>query len=360
MVVFSQPVRLPAPQPPQPPSSPRWLRQGQDPAAFFIPVPAGGLLDSSGRRTASPGRRLSSADFLFCNDGIQVECRQVVPSRFPAARIETHVDDDLEEHRGDSGDGPEADVQSFSPLTFDKFGLPPPEPAHLLLLAPAVAAALQPGGIALAPAGLAASCLPIVAPFSMPPMTPGAWCSNKQALAYGRCVVVALYFQAGFAVLKIMHGNLVGGFMDGIQAAMGFYSLTPGGLGLFPTYMMMAGVNGVMNLLQVLQMFQGVPLQYIPQVHIWPPVTSLVSAYFGWQFCKEIRNIANGYPQDSDGCFVRIMAGDWWPDCLTAGMFNGGGHAEEPSSSGGVFSSHSRQPQTRIFEGSGRRLGSDS
>merc|ERR1719446_1183200 len=85
-----------------------------------------------------------------------------------------------------------------------------------------------------------------------------------------------------------------------------------------PSYMMVCGFNGLLSTVQVFQTFQGVPLRYIPIVAVMPPLVSLVSCYWGWQFCKELRAIGGGMAGDGpqDTCWVNFMGGDIWPITL--------------------------------------------
>jgi len=255
------------------------------------------------------------------------------------------------------------DEESY--LTADAMKLPEFELPHAISMLPAVHA-LAASQLGLSP-GMALCCLPIVTPFSMPHMTPAVWYSNKRALAYNRMVVITVYIQGACAIFKFGTGNMVGGFFDGIQAAMGFYSLMPEGMRFLPTYMMMAGFNGVIGLLQVVQTYNGVPLQMLPIMPILAPVAAITSAYFGYQFCKEVRKIAGGIPDEADGaqssCFVRTMGGDWFPSFLTAPLYGpsqDGRSNDDEGFSGGIHGYGGRsgaQQRFSVFEGSGHRLG---
>lgn len=198
---------------------------------------------------------------------------------------------------------------------FDSIGgvqLPPFEYANLGLLLPAAWAAQS--GLLL-PAGAACACLPIMAPFQIPQVSPDSWMANKRALAFNRCVVLGVYAQGGLAILKFSGGDLVGGTYLALQAAMGAYSITPDGARLMPSYMMVSGFNGLLGIIQVFQSFQGVPLHHIPWMAILPPAIGLLTCYWGWQFCKELQAIGSGMagsgPQDT--CWVKFMGGDIWP-----------------------------------------------
>jgi len=252
-------------------------------------------------------------------------------------------------------------------LTADTLRLPPFELAHAVLMMRGLAAS----HVGLAP-GVVQSCLPIIVPFSLPEMNPSAWFANKRALAYNRCIIVTVYVQGVCAALKLMSGNMIGGFFDGIQAGMGYYSLSPDGTRFLPTYMMMAGLNGVVALLQVLQRYHGVPLHYLPWSQVAMPVASILSAYFSWEFCRELRAIATGLPSGAaqDSCIVKVMGGDWWPAMLSAPSYGlqhtdwdsarhedsyGGGR--QSGINFGSFGPGGVGSRFSVFEGSGHRLG---
>lgn len=232
--------------------------------------------------------------------------------------------------------------------------LPPFEIGHLGLLLPAAYAAHS--GLLLS-AGAACACLPIMAPFQVPQVSPDSWMANKRALAFHRCCVLGVYIQGGMALLKFSGGDLVGGTYLALQAAMGAYSITPDGARLMPSYMMMSGFNGLLGIIQVFQTFQGVPLHFIPFSAILPPVVSLLSCYWGWQFCRELRAIGAGMAGDGeqDTCWVKFMGGDIWPISALSPQVETPErereHGESVTASGSVMSRFS------AFGGSGHRLG---
>lgn len=185
-------------------------------------------------------------------------------------------------------------------------------------LASAVAL-LLPGATAahagLAAPGVAAACLPIMVPFSVPSVSPEAWLSNKRARACHRACVICVYVQGAFAGYRFLQGDLVGGTYAALQALMGVYATDVTGLRFFPTYIVVSGFNGLLGLFQVFQTFNGVPLHILPLAALLPHLASLAGAYFGWQFCQEVTAIAGGLGSSGsqDTCFVRVMASDCWP-----------------------------------------------
>jgi len=232
--------------------------------------------------------------------------------------------------------------------------LPPFEYANLGLLLPAAVAAH--GGLLL-PAGAACACLPIMAPFQIPQVSPDSWMANKRALAFHRCCVLGVYVQGAMALLKFSGGDLVGGTYLGLQAAMGAYSITPDGARMMPSYMMVSGFNGLLGIIQVFQSFQGVPLHYIPFMAILPPSISLLTCYWGWQYCRELRAIGSGMHGDGpqDTCWVKFMGGDIWPISSLGPSVDSTARDRDRDESatgmGGVSSRFS------AFGGSGHRLG---
>jgi len=190
--------------------------------------------------------------------------------------------------------------------------LPPFEYASLGLLLPAAVASHS--GLLLG-AGAACACLPIMAPFSIPQVSPDSWMANKRALAFHRSCCFGVYAQGALAVMKFAGGDLVGGTYLALQAAMGCYSVTPDGTRFMPTYMVISGFNGLLGIIQVFQTYQGMPLHYIPMFAYLPPALSILTCYWGWEFCREMRAIGAGLPGDGpqDTCWVKFMGGDIWP-----------------------------------------------
>lgn len=223
-------------------------------------------------------------------------------------------------------------------------------PSSIALLLPLAAAT----HCALAGSGgaVAAACVPIAIPFSVPQVSPDAWLANKRARAFHRCCVVCVYAQGAIAVLKFARGDLVGGTYDALQALMGGYAIQPDGQRFFPTYIVISGFNGLLGLFQVFQSFQGVPLHFLPMLALLPPAFSLMAAYCGWQFCREVNAIAAGLTGDGpqDSCFVRCIGGDWWPSSI------GPSYSGSTAGDGGV-GVQSAPSRFSAFAGDGRRLG---
>jgi len=219
----------------------------------------------------------------------------------------TQHDDALEAHKWDGARRPVVDVLEFAP----------PNVCNVAAaLVPPLAAVLHPGGFS-ATGAVVPAMMPMVVPYSMPSLSSDMWLGNKRARAYHRCCVLAVYAQGTVALVKFISGDLIGGFFDAFQAAIGAAATQPEGCKLMPTYAMVSGFNGVLGIIQALQRYQGAPIHNLPLTFLLaaPSVISVLAAYCGWQFCKEIRAIASGYagsgPQNS--CFVRICSADCWP-----------------------------------------------
>lgn len=222
-------------------------------------------------------------------------------------------------------------------------------------------ASLMTGLFAAAQQGLgsdpsvAMACMPIVVPFQVPMVDQEIWMLNKRACAFHRCCVIAVYAQGAFAVMKFARGNLVGGFYDAIQAAMGAYAIQPEGLRFFPTYLTINGFNGLLGTFKVLQVFNGVPLQDIPLMAIVPPLVALCSAYWGWEFSREIRAMAVGLPNfgPQDTCFVKCVGCEWrLPTALSSIISRQPNNRDADESAQGM-----PEGGYTSFSGSGRRLG---
>lgn len=234
--------------------------------------------------------------------------------------------------------------------------LPPFELYNLGLLLPAAWAAHS--GLLLA-GGAACACMPMMAPFQIPNVSPDSWIANKRARAFHRCCVLGVYTQGAFALFKFAGGDLVGGTYMGLQAAMGAYAISPDGSRMMPSYMMMSGFNGVLGLVQTFQQFQGVPLHYIPFMAILPPTISILSCYWGWQFCQELRAIGSGMhgegPQDT--CWVKFMGGDIWPITLLSPTIE---PTERERAERAELSAMGGRSAFSAFGGNGMRLGGDA
>lgn len=188
--------------------------------------------------------------------------------------------------------------------------------------------------------------------------------ANKRARAFHRCCVIAVYVQGAFAIFKFASGNLIGGIYDGLNTAMGAYAIQPEGLRFFPTYLTISGFNGLIGCFQIFQAYNGVPLQFIPKLSILPPILGLLSAYWGWQFCREVKAIAVGLPGlgRQDTCFVRFMGGDWCSPFSTLsptppapqGAAEPSDRRDEEDASG---SGRLHAGGFRMFGGDGHRLG---
>jgi len=197
--------------------------------------------------------------------------------------------------------------------------------------------------------------MPMFAPETLPHVSGNWWVVNKRARAFHRCCVIAVYTQGVFSLLKLVRGDLVGGLFDMLQTGIGLTATQPQGISVMPTYVMVAGFNGVLGMLQVFQSFQGIPIRYLPILVTAPPICAIIAALCGWQICKEIRAMASGTssgPQDS--FFVRICSADFWPlSVLSPTLHSGGGDDNHDSSR-----SSARQ-HFSAFGGSGWRLGED-
>jgi len=199
---------------------------------------------------------------------------------------------------------------------------------------------------------MAMSCMPMMIPFRVPQVSPQSWMANKRALAFHRCCVLIVYAQGAIALVRFAHGDLIGGIYDAVQALMGGYATQPDGISFFPSYIMICGFNGILNFLQVMQSFHGVPIHFLPWLAIIPPAVSLLGAYCGWQFSKEVRAIYSGLNTEGaqDSGIVRMFAADWWPrNFLSPTM---------PGSDEGVEGISFDRSRFTAFAGNGQRLGS--
>lgn len=184
--------------------------------------------------------------------------------------------------------------------------------ANLALLLPSLVAAH--GGLLSTPSGVATSCMPIMSPFQVPSVSPDSWMPNKRARAFHRSSILGVYLQGAICLQRLYFGDIVGGLFTGVQTAYGAYALTPSGVRSMPSYMMICGFNGVLGLVQVFQMSQGMSPLDIP-VFAWaPPGISCIACYWGWQFARELKAIGAGSTGEGaqDTIYVNMMGSDSW------------------------------------------------
>ena len=71
--------------------------------------------------------------------------------------------------------------------------------------------------------------------------------------------------QTTLAMAKFFTGNLVGGFFDVMISGTGMYAASADGHSMLSSYVVFAGFNGVMDMLQLLQAYHGhLPLYLLP------------------------------------------------------------------------------------------------
>ncbi|CAD7932206.1 unnamed protein product [Amoebophrya sp. A120] len=166
------------------------------------------------------------------------------------------------------------------------------------------------------------SCVPIVAPFNTPPVGYVHWRTNKRAVAFQRSLFFLCVAQGGLAMAKFFAGNLIGGFFDAMIAGTGLYAACPDGVTMLSTYLVFAGFNGVMDMLQLLQTYHGmIPLYLLPfQYPAFRPILLLLGCYYTYEFHKELAAIFGGYgcAGSQDTYFVEAMSHKIWgnpPGC---------------------------------------------
>jgi len=278
--------------------------------------------------------------FLFCSNGAQ-----------PANNAETVVEE-IQKHGREELDRRRNFDQEM--MNVGGVDLPPFHISNLgLLLPPAMAAH---AGM-LGASGAMVACLPIMAPFQVPPVGVDSWLSNKRAVAFHRCITLAVGAQGVMALMKFGGGDLIGGVYMALQAGIGAYAIAPDGGSMMTSYMMICGFNGVLNLVQVLQQAQGVPVSYLV-MPLLPPVVSILATYFSWQFIKELRAIGAGMPSEGaqDSCFVKLMGSDIWPlTSLTPASSMQ--QAREEAMNQGSHTTGGSSQRFSAFGGNGHRLG---
>mmetsp|Transcript_30370 Transcript_30370/g.49506 ORF Transcript_30370/g.49506 Transcript_30370/m.49506 type:complete len:140 (+) Transcript_30370:3-422(+) len=78
---------------------------------------------------------------------------------------------------------------------------------------------------------------------------------------------------------------------------------------------MICGFNGVLGLVQVFQINQGISPLDIPFFAWGAPGISCMACYWGWQFARELRAIGTGSTGEGaqDTIYVNAMGSDSWP-----------------------------------------------
>jgi len=154
-----------------------------------------------------------------------------------------------------------------------------------------------------------ASCVPIIVPVDMPLVTPGAWLGDRRARAFHRCCAVTTFTQTMLAAVKFLSGNLVGGVYDLIVGGMGVYAVQQGDNQMLASYVVVSGFAGVISVLGLIQTY---PFP-IPVGALVPPVISLLSAYFGWEFCRAVKALVAGTDVPQETWLIRVMGSDTTP-----------------------------------------------
>merc|ERR1712232_145317 len=114
------------------------------------------------------------------------------------------------------------------------------------------------------------------------------------------CLTVS---QGSLAMLQLMLGDLLGGFLGGVMATVGTYACMPSGTRWLPTYTVVTFINGSVGLLALLEkaVFSKFPLfalsnpLVINMVHgivAAGPVLSFAGVYYAYQYLKELRSMA--------------------------------------------------------------------
>merc|ERR1719217_1685723 len=110
--------------------------------------------------------------------------------------------------------------------------------------------------------------------------------------------------------------------------------------------------NGVVDLLQLLQAAHGIPIYYVLMQWnvVARPLLCLAGTYCAWQFLRELRAIASGYPGEGDQntCIVQCLGGNNFLGEVASSLT---GMTSRPRAStvGG--------PGFSAFNGAGHRLG---
>lgn len=151
---------------------------------------------------------------------------------------------------------------------------------------------------------VALSCIPIIVPMSVTQISASTSAMSflsEDAKNFVKGITFVSMGQGTLAIVDLMFGDLLSGFMKGIFAGLGFYiSTMEDGVNVLPSYTVVSFVNGCITLLSAFEqmsarrspMFSGVMPLYLNYMHLSQlahPLLCFAGAYMGWQIIKELR-----------------------------------------------------------------------
>ena len=151
---------------------------------------------------------------------------------------------------------------------------------------------------------VALSCIPIIVPMSVSQISASSAAMSflsEDAKNFVKGITYVSVGQGTMAIVDVMFGDLLSGFMKGIFAGLGFYiSTMEDGVNVLPSYTVVSFVNGCITLLSAFEqmsarhtpMFSGVMPLYLNYIHLTQlahPLLCFAGAYMGWQIIKELR-----------------------------------------------------------------------
>jgi hypothetical protein len=170
-------------------------------------------------------------------------------------------------------------------------------------IATGTAAALISGANPAIPVALA--CIPVIVPMSISQLGGSSSAAlsllSEDAKGFVKGITYVSIGHGTLAVLDVVFGDLLSGFMKALFAGLGFYvTAVEDGATMLPSFTVVSFVNGCIMMLSAFEnlsarrtpLFSGLMplyLNYIHMTQIVHPILCFAGAYMGWQVIKELR-----------------------------------------------------------------------
>ena len=170
-------------------------------------------------------------------------------------------------------------------------------------IATGTAACLVMGSNPMVPVALA--CIPVIVPMSVSQLGGASSAAlsllSEDAKGFVKGITYVSMGQGTLALLDVVFGDLLSGFMKALFAGLGFYvTAMEDGASILPSYTVVSFVNGCILMLSAFEnmsarrtpLFSGLMplyLNYIHMTQIIHPLLCFAGAYMGWQVIKELR-----------------------------------------------------------------------
>lgn len=175
------------------------------------------------------------------------------------------------------------------------------------------------------------SCIPIIVPFTSPwESVVDLWPITERATKYQKMLAFMTVTQGSLGVFELLLGDLLGGFIGCVLAAVGQRGTTPGGVGWVPTYAVLSFINGSISVLSLAEKaaFSKFPIfalsnptvvNVVHAVVVANPILSMAGVYYAYRYLAELRCM------NSDGTMMET------PTLITSGSGMPGPLAPPPT-----------------------------